>query len=94
MTRRDGAAAGRSVAVERASAEEVRTGVRWRYLHGGSVTHALRRPGHEIAVCGMGAWPSEWLGTGNQREYERAATLRRCRVCLRRLPVRLGGEGE
>jgi hypothetical protein len=80
-------------AIDKASREEVRTGVSWRYLDTGAVTHAIG-PGamRDAAACGLGGWPSEWLGTGNQQEYERAATLPKCRLCLRKLPVSLGGE--
>lgn len=57
----------------------------WRYLATGKVVHALNRTHDRGAVCGVDAWPSEWLGTGNQREYERADDLPLCRRCLRKL---------
>lgn len=59
----------------------------WRYLPRGTVVHAIHRLGGGIAataLCGTGPWcASEWLGTGRQDEYERAATLPACRNCLR-----------
>lgn len=71
--------------IDKVNAEEVKTGLRWRYLLTGNCTHALRQ-GDRVAVaeCGVGGWMSEWLGTGGQGEYERAATLPRCRRCVRK----------
>lgn len=56
----------------------------WRYLRSGKRTHALVPPvGRECAECGMGpALFDDWHGTGTQAEYERAASLPKCRRCL------------
>ncbi len=60
----------------------------WRYLLNGKVAHALE-PGHvrsgSTAKCGIFPFLSDWLGTGNQNEYERAAELPRCISCLRKI---------
>lgn len=51
------------------------------YLRRGKVSHAVNRAdGHVMSVCGLYAWPA-WLGTGNQDEYEKAATLPECKRC-------------
>lgn len=76
-------------AVDRALAEADRTGWHWRYLPNGKRAHVLRLNSMSggldvVAACGIGAWPSDWLGTGSQTEYEQAATLPRCRRCIRR----------
>jgi hypothetical protein len=64
----------------------------WRYLRGGAVVHALRAAHHMAALCGVGPWTAEgWYGTGTQREYERAAQLRRCRHCVARIVTGAGG---
>lgn len=60
----------------------------WRYLRRGQVVHALSSHAllGEGAACGVRpAFLEGWLGTGLQREYERAAELPRCRRCLARL---------
>lgn len=71
--------------IDKVNVEEARTGWRWRYLITGNVAHALSQ-GDSVAVaqCGIGGWSSEWLGTGGQGEYERAALLPRCRRCTRK----------
>jgi hypothetical protein len=62
------------------------------YTRRGRVAH-LRPPfGHQIGsgvLCPvLPAWPDEFLGTGSQREYERAASLPLCFDCA----VRAAGE--
>lgn len=62
----------------------------WRYLDHGTVVHALSRITatstlSHVALCGTApSWFREWLGAGNQAEYEHAASLRKCRRCLER----------
>jgi hypothetical protein len=71
----------------------------WRYLRCGSVVHALslltttNNLAH-VALCGVApTWLDDWYGTGSQAEYERAATLRRCKRCLTAMgPVRAARE--
>lgn len=59
------------------------------YTPHGHVAH-LRSPAHAIAsavpvLCPqMRPWPGDWLGTGSQAEYDKAARLPACRHCLRR----------
>lgn len=68
-----------------------REGEAWRYLKGGTVTHYLGVVGFDnifgprsMAECGASALhSSDWRGTGTQDEYERAASLRECKKCLR-----------
>ncbi|HYJ33800.1 MAG TPA: hypothetical protein VE326_11325 [Candidatus Binatia bacterium] len=76
--------------LERVREDAERTGWHWRYLETGMIAHALAAGAHgglnRVAACGMfprGYW-SEWLGGGSQREYERAATMPKCRRCMRR----------
>lgn len=61
--------------------------IEWRYLRYGKYLHLVddAESTHCPAACGLPpSWFREgWLGTGNQEEYERAATLPRCRRCLR-----------
>lgn len=58
----------------------------WRYTSFGTVRHLLY-DGRRTAVCGMGpAWFCEWLGSGNQREYETCAVMLPCRRCVARVP--------
>lgn len=57
----------------------------WLYLRNGRVSHAVRSSETQYAEawCGWGPqWPDTWRGTGDQREYERAAALPRCQRCL------------
>lgn len=57
------------------------------YLPYGRVAHAFSRMSTigqrtNDAVCGASTWDNvEWRGTGSQDEYEKAATLPRCRNC-------------
>jgi hypothetical protein len=38
------------------------------------------------AACGLWAWSrSNWRGTGNQTEYDRAASLPLCKTCERKV---------
>lgn len=65
------------------------TWTEWRYLRRGKHLHLVLSgtSTHCGAACGaMPSWaPGEgWLGTGNQEEYERAATLPKCKRCLQR----------
>lgn len=58
------------------------------YLEGGTRTHLLDdllSPNEPNSVlCGRTPfWPSLWLGTGTQDEYERAETLPVCAGCTR-----------
>lgn len=59
-------------------------GYEWRYTSRGRVVHAIRRSSEVIGRCGMGpGWlSSEWLGTGSQDEYDRAAELPKCKRCV------------
>lgn len=76
------------VAIDNALAEARRTGWHWRYLANGNKCHALKFIySNADAACGVGGWPSEWLGTGSQVEYEKAATMTRCRRCARIIGV-------
>lgn len=63
--------------------------VEWRYLPLGHVRHALQRNGGDlaaVAVCGRGPlFPTDWHGTGSQREYDTVAELRACRDCARHM---------
>jgi hypothetical protein len=72
----------------------------WLYLRCGAVVHALDRTGvygldTSRAVCGLTAlhwlngdlYRRDWLGTGSQREYERAAALPKCERCVKILAV-------
>ena len=65
----------------------------WRYLPRGAVAHAVGRYDGEIqasAVCGVGPWTAAyWHGTGDQREYERLASLPTCHNCLRMINRRV-----
>lgn len=57
----------------------------WKYITNGAVTHWVGS-GDAVAPCGKGPlWfdPSGWMGTGTQREYEKAAKLPRCKTCIR-----------
>ena len=62
------------------------------YTSRGRVAHLL--PVNESpslgrnALCGRGAWPTGWLGTGSQREYEAAEGLPTCADCAGRLESR------
>lgn len=76
---------GMRAVVDRVLDEARRTNWHWRYLVTGKVAHALRPPIAGAAACGVDGWSTEWLGTGSQDEYERAATLPRCLRCLRRI---------
>lgn len=56
----------------------------WRYMPGGSVTHALGRPTQPEAACGRYRVPAEdWMGSGSQVEYETAESLPKCKQCRR-----------
>jgi len=61
-----------------------------RYTHGGRVAHLLDVHSYTFsatALCGQDTGMlsiSGWLGTGSQREYERAEALPLCRACERR----------
>lgn len=60
----------------------------WRYLRQGKVRHALSYGTARMAQCGRGPglW-DDWLGTGSQAEYERAAELPTCTRCLKALQL-------
>ncbi|HET8684142.1 MAG TPA: hypothetical protein VFM54_20050 [Micromonosporaceae bacterium] len=69
-----------------------RAAVTWRYLHRGKVRHALGIEGYAItghaqrAACGLRPdWCEDWMGTGSQREYDRAAGLPECTRCAARV---------
>jgi hypothetical protein len=60
------------------------------YLPHGQVAHAISNIGprslYTSAACRTGpGFGSFWLGTGTQDEYEKAATLPRCRRCELRI---------
>lgn len=75
----------------------------WRYIYRGAVAHATGLKDttpRAIALCGVGPqWSAAygWLGTGNQEEYERVASLRKCKRCTdimivnARLPIQVDG---
>lgn len=74
--------------------------IKWRYLpqvhRNREVRHAFVDWGEVTArtpaLCGvLPSFLGDWYGTGTQAEYERAASLRTCEHCRRRL-VRLGYE--
>lgn len=69
-----------------------RSAVTWRYMPGQyvMVKHALRVSsmnftGHaDVSLCGMWPWGNtNWMGTGRQAEYDRLASLRECKTCLK-----------
>lgn len=57
------------------------------YTPQGRVAHLMRPYGAGgecttlCPVVPVVAWPGEWLGTGDQEEYERAEALPLCAVC-------------
>lgn len=55
------------------------------YVHHGTRAHLIRRTmyGERVAACGLYPWPAEFLGTGDQTEYEHAEHLPTCRHCER-----------
>lgn len=55
----------------------------WLYIWGGKVVHAHSTftGTRFIAECGAGAWRT-WYGTGSQDEYDKAASLPKCKRCL------------
>lgn len=57
--------------------------IEWRYLsETAGVKHALQSERAVLSACGMGPWSaSDWLGTGNQAEYERNESLPKCKRC-------------
>lgn len=60
------------------------TWTEWRYRTGSTMAHAIQPDEmRRAAKCGIETreW-FDWLGTGNQAEYERAASLPRCQRCL------------
>lgn len=71
-------------------------GTVWLYIRDGHVVHALTTGmlgRANVSVCGVTPhyWARgvlyyrSWLGTGEQREYERAAALPRCKRCVKLL---------
>lgn len=63
----------------------------WRYSpFNPACRHAFDRDGTSIhggtaAICGqLAPWFSDWRGTGNQQEYEKLASLRPCKNCVKR----------
>lgn len=49
------------------------------YSPSGHVAHILSQ---NYALCEyVPMWPNQWMGTGSQEEYEKAARLRLCRKC-------------
>jgi hypothetical protein len=73
------------------SAEEILAGFDWRYLSRGRAKHGFYNApssGNTPARCGRFPArhdPSGWMGTGEQREYERLAALPYCKRCVRLL---------
>lgn len=54
------------------------------YTPHGHVAHLRQHHSHSSILCPVvPEWPGEWLGTGNQAEYEKAASLDLCAVCGR-----------
>lgn len=58
------------------------------YTPSGAMAHLVRRSlyGSRVAACGLYPWPSEFLGTGTQAEYERAERLPLCKRCAGTAP--------
>lgn len=63
----------------------------WHYLPHGKRTHFRRRYTDglgTVGTCGVGTRdPSDWRGTGNQAEHERAVRMAKCRRCLARVQL-------
>jgi transposase len=59
------------------------TGSDWDRMYTARTAHLVRRThyGSRVSACGRFPWPNEWLGTGSQDEYERAAALPLCKLC-------------
>jgi hypothetical protein len=58
----------------------------WRYTYMGERTHFLVASYDRVARCGVSVInSSEWFGTGSQEEYDKAASLPKCKKCLRLL---------
>lgn len=53
------------------------------YLPRSRVAHLATPDSGHYALCRRVAprWPEEWLGTGSQAEYEKAAKMRTCTRC-------------
>lgn len=55
------------------------------YTRSGTVAHLMTPFATRGVLCHvMPEWPAGYLGTGSQREYEMAASLRLCKWCQRR----------
>ena len=63
--------------------------IEWFYVRSGKVIHARSRSMHGLdytARCGTTpALFEDWLGTGNQKEYETVASLPKCKRCVKLL---------
>ncbi len=61
----------------------------WLYLKNGKVAHAISTfNGRSFsAECGMYTF-GFWRGTGSQAEYDKAASLPKCKSCLKHGGVR------
>lgn len=56
----------------------------WRYVPRGRVAHAIPfGESYSKSLCGLYPWTTGWMGTGNQDEYDRAASLPVCQRCNR-----------
>jgi len=51
------------------------------YLPHGTVAHLMAPFGSRYVLCPAGSRAGEWLGTGSQAEYDRAAALPLCFRC-------------
>lgn len=58
----------------------------WRFTYMGERTHFLFHANENVARCGVGVIVNnEWRGTGSQEEYDLAASMPKCKNCLRLL---------
>ncbi len=72
----------------------------WLYLNKHATrVHYIETDQTINAACGAhpsGMWPrhTDWRGTGSQTEYDTAATLPRCKVCLKQLGLTPAPEAD
>lgn len=58
----------------------------WRYTWDGQTRHKVKD--WQSSQCGLHLFEEDWFGTGSQDEYERLASLPKCRHCMRVLGER------
>ena len=68
--------------------KRLRTEMYWRYLGKRSVAvHGFQQVVTVMALCGVApslfGSSADWLGSGSQAEYDKAASLSLCQNCLR-----------